>query len=259
MKKAYNHKWMTPLLIFFGLLVGFFVVDLLFLKFNGTPVPAPDIPRQPLVYGSGEPLNYVVMGDSTAVGQGGDYEKGIATESARHLAKDHKVTMVNTAVSGARAKDVFTKQLDSAMKAKPDVVLILVGSNDVTHLTSTASIKNSIAGAVESLEKVNCNVKIILTGSAQMGAVLRIPQPLRLLAEQRVKPVNNAFISITKESSLTFSPIADKTGDTFKKDRTLFAADKFHPNTKGYQVWVPVINDSLDEALQSQPSHCETQ
>ncbi len=257
MKKAYNTVWMTPLLIFFGLLIGFFILEGLLLKFNGSPVPAPDIPRQPVVEGDGEPLTYVVMGDSTAIGQGGEYEKGIAIESMHHLAASNKVTMINTGVSGARAKDVSTTQLDDAIKAKPDVVLIIVGSNDVTHLTSIASMKQSLGDTISGLRRANCNIKIILTGSAQMGAVPRLPQPIRYLAEQRVKTVNAMFHSLVNENQLTFSPIADKTGDTFKKDRSLFAADKFHPNTKGYQVWVPVITTSLDEALESQPSHCE--
>jgi hypothetical protein len=35
----------------------------------------------------GETLRYLVLGDSTAVGQGGDYEQGIAVEAARYLAR----------------------------------------------------------------------------------------------------------------------------------------------------------------------------
>jgi len=248
---------MTAILIFVGLLISFTIIEFLFLKFNGDPVPPPDIPRGVTTYGEGDPLNYVVMGDSTAVGQGGDYTTGIATSTARHLATAKQVMMTNVAVSGARAKDVFEKQLSDAIKAKPDVVLIIVGSNDITHITKTSSIKQSITKTVTQLIGSNCEVKIILTGSAEMGAVPRLPQPLRFVAGQRVKVVNSIFKEIVNTNQLTFSPIAEKTGETFKKDHSLFAKDNFHPNSKGYDVWIPVISTSLDEAITTQPSHCK--
>jgi len=48
---------------------------------------------------------------------------------------------------------------------------------------------------------------------------------------------------------LTFAPIADRTGPLFRRDRTLFSDDRFHPNDRGYATWTAVINEALDRAL----------
>ena len=52
------------------------------------------------------------------------------------------------------------------------------------------------------------------------------------------------------------APIAERTGPSFRKDRTLFAADRFHPNARGYALWIAVINDALDAAIARQPGPC---
>ncbi|HTG31581.1 MAG TPA: hypothetical protein VLB76_01520 [Thermoanaerobaculia bacterium] len=55
----------------------------------------------------GETLHYLVLGDSTAVAEGGNYEQGIAVETAGHLARGGRgVELTNVAVSGARVHDV---------------------------------------------------------------------------------------------------------------------------------------------------------
>lgn len=238
-------------------LVVFVVSQFVYLWLGGTAVPVPDIPRQPQVYGEGDPLTYVVMGDSVTVGQGGDYDRGVAQMTARHLAKGNKVTMLNTGESGARAHDVLTKQLPQIITKKPDVVLIVVGSNDVTHVTPIAKLKRSLQTTVDSLVAANCNVKIVMTGAGEMGAAKRIPQPTRWLAGQRTKAVNKVFAEIISQNQLTKAQIAEKTGDTFKDNPNLFAPDNFHPNNAGYDTWTAVINDTLDEAIATQPSHCK--
>lgn len=249
----------TKKMIIIGILVliGLFVLSqYLWLRLSGTAVPPPTIERITTDYGNGKQVKYSVLGDSSVAGQGGDYSQGLAVSTARHLAQDNKVTMLNTAVSGARAADIISDQLEPTLKHNPDIVLIVIGSNDVTHLTKLSDIRKSVSGAVDKLVSNNCNVKIVLTGSAAMGTVPRLPQPLRFFAGVRTQQVNSVFKEIVNQKQLTFAPIAAKTGPIFAKDHTLFAQDNFHPNTKGYDVWVPVLNDALDEALSSQPSHC---
>ena len=234
-------------------LVLFIVAELLIIKYNGTPVPAPTIPRTPQLLGSGPSLTYVVMGDSTSIGQGTDYQHSYALASAEYLASEHRVTFVNVGVSGATIKDVLDSQLAKAVTFKPSVVLLGVGANDATHFTSGKSIQNSLQRIVDGLRNANCNVHIVVTGSPAMDSVNRFPWPVRQLMGLRTRQVNNAFAPIIRKSNLTLAPIALKTRDTFIADPTLLASDKFHPNARGYALWIPVINQALGTALRSTP------
>ena len=231
--------------------VIFAVIELLIVKFNGTAVPVPTIPRDPEIYGSGQPLVYVVMGDSTAVGQGGDYDKGIARSTARHLAElaSRQVTLRNLGVAGARAGGVAKHQLPKATQLRPDVVLIAVGANDVTHLTPTGSVSRDMSAVIDALRAANPDVRIVLTGSPEMGSIPRFPQPMRYFAGVRTGQVNAMLADVARDKQVVLAPIARITGPIFDRNPDLFAADKFHPTTEGYAVWLPTLEWALAVAM----------
>jgi lysophospholipase L1-like esterase len=198
---------------------------------------------------SGPPLTYLVLGDSTAAGVGGSYDSGIAVSTAKELGQRHRVTMTNVAVSGARLSDVRSRQLPRVTTLRPDLVLLSAGANDVTHLTGIGSMRTDLRAIVQTLVAANPEVKIVITGSPDMGSPPRIPWPLQSLASARTKQVNRMFRAEAAALRLTFAPIAEVTGPMFRRDRSLFAADRFHPNDRGYATWIPVLNEALVKAL----------
>lgn len=237
------------MLIFVLVFVVCIVFELAWLRFNGTPVPRPDIPRGVQLIGKGAPLTFVVLGDSTSVSQGSTYQQGYAVAAAQHLAQTYAVTWANVGVSGARAQDVATKQADDAAALRPDIAVIAIGANDVTHLTDFGNAQQSLLQAIDILREANPGVRIILTGSPDMGSPRRLPQPLRWAAGERTKSFNDMVVRLVQKEKLTFAPIAAKTGPTFRKHPELFAPDNFHPNGQGYALWSPVIITAIDEAL----------
>lgn len=213
--------------------------------------------RTPQSFGQNKnKLRYLVMGDSTGAGQGGDYEKGIAVSTAKYLSQNHQIDFLNTSISGAKVKDVINDQLEEGLKFKPDLVLISIGANDVIRLTNIIDLESQLNELISKIIESNCNTKIVLTASPDMGAIPRFAQPLRFIAGLQTQKLNKVFNGIISKYNLTLAPIAKETGPIFRKDKTLFAVDRFHPNNEGYAVWIKVLNPSLDEALKNQPSHC---
>lgn len=216
---------------------------------DGYRAPSP-APRAFGAAGGARPrLRYVVLGDSTATGRGAPYERGIAVASAGHLAARGPVTLTNLAVSGARFGDVRRDQLPAAVRNRPDVVLVAAGANDVTGLTRLGSVRADLEEIVDRLRAVRCDVAIAVTASPDVGAVPRLAQPLRAVAGWRTDQVNNAIGDVVRERGLVLAPIAARTGPLFRADRSLFAADDFHPSAAGYATWVPLIEAALDRAL----------
>ncbi len=187
---------------------------------------------------------------------GADYEEGIALGTARHLARSRRVEVANLAVSGARFRDVLSDQLPRARGIKPDLVLLDVGANDVTHLTSSRSAGRDLEEILRSLLAANCEARIVVTGSPDMGSPPRIPFFLRGIAALKARGINRIARRAVAAHELTFAPIADRTGPAFRRDRTLFASDGFHPNARGYALWTAVLEEALDIALATQPGHC---
>lgn len=223
-------------------------MNFLVIMYGGKPLPKPQIPRDIQTLGQGSPKTYAVLGDSTAVGLGGDYKQGIAMETARHIGKRYTVRFQNFAIAGARTHDVLHEQVPRAVYLKPDFVLLAVGANDVTRRTPLSNIKSDMQAIITKFITVNPRVKIILTGAPAMGVVPRIPQPLRYLAGKRTKQINAVMAKITQKTRVYLAPIAQRTGPILKKQPHVFAPDNFHPNTTGYRLWSPILNRELDIA-----------
>lgn len=233
--------------IIIGALMMFGIFVIAWVWLSGSPVPRPTVSQGAMTIGAGNPLVYVVLGDSTAVSQGSAYSEGYAVDSAAYLAEQHAVTWFNLAQPGARAGDVAADQVGQAVRYMPDIVLIAAGANDVTHLTPLRSVKRSLQSAITALRKANPQVKIVLTGAPDMGSPRRIPPPLRQLAGIRTEYLNAAVRQLADGKSIVFAPIAEKTAPAFRANPELFASDKFHPNDAGYELWKPVIRQALNE------------
>ena len=251
MQYVSNNKFLVISIIIFVVIVAVLVANLVAIINNGEMVEAPEIPREETSIGTGESLKYLILGDSTSIAQGGEYSKGFAVQTATKLSEKYTVTYKNVGVSGARIKDVATTQIENSKDFIPDVVLVAVGANDVTHLTSISSIKIDMESIISTLRDRNKNVKIVFTGAASMGNVKRFIQPFRWFMGSQTKDVNKAFEKLAKENNVTFAYVARETGQQFADHPEYFAQDKFHPNNEGYSVWTKVLDKAIGEALSS--------
>lgn len=249
---------MKILLIIIILFILFLVAVVLIAFFWGSVPPFNNPPSKTHFFGEGSQIKqYVVLGDSLTAGQGGDYQKGIAITTAKHLAKNTKIAVNNFSQSGSTTHDVVIKQLEPAIALKPDIVLLSVGANDVTHITSLDALEKDLNEIMKKLIQSNCNVKIIVTGTPDMGTVKRFLPPLSWIATLQSKRLNSIFNTIVTKHNITYAPIFETVGPIFRNNQSLFSNDNFHPNNDGYAVWNVVLKKSISNALVKQPSHCK--
>jgi len=249
-----NHKILGASLVLCIAVTGLVLWQVLYIRLHyRASVPAPAIPRGVERFGSGgAALTFVVMGDSTSIGQGAPYGQSIARRSAEYLARRHTVALTNVGVSGARVADVRVRQLPAAVALKPDVVLLAVGANDVTHLSGLHGLRTDMVYIIAQLQAANPHVQIVLTGSPAMGSVPRFAPPTQWIAAARTRQVNDVFTNVVAAADsragygkVILLPLARETGPIFQHNPGLFAADNFHPNAAGYGVWWGVVERRL--------------
>jgi lysophospholipase L1-like esterase len=234
------------LLLLPALAVLLLAAEVAWARFVGGEVPYEPPSQEVERTGSGPPLELVVLGDSTAAGQGAPYADGIARAAARTLAAEGRaVTWRNLAVSGATWGDVREKQLAAAARVRADVVLVSAGANDVTAGRSGGAVREDVAAVVAGLRAGNPGVRVLLTGVPDMGSVPRLPQPLRWLAGERARSLNGAVREVGARLGVRVVPILERTGPVFRRDPGLFSVDRFHPDARGYGVWNAVIAEAL--------------
>jgi lysophospholipase L1-like esterase len=221
------------------------------LAMNRTYLPTSRALKLSGVFGDpgGKRLSFVVLGDSTAAGLGaGRAEDAYPTDLARELAhQGWRVRLTALGVSGARVHDVLTDQVPQAVAASPNLVFVGIGANDVTHLTSLASIRRDTAVLLRRLKATGASV--VLAGPPDMRAKAWY-EPLRSLAGWRGRQIDAAMESVARTQQVAVVPLAKKAGPFFgAHPDTAYASDDFHPGPAGYRAWARVILPVLEEAL----------
>lgn len=205
------------------------------------------------VFGAGEgaPLRLVVLGDSTAAGIGVDeaadaYPTLLATRLAEATGRTVELTALG--IAGARVADVADEQAPAAARLDPDVVVVAIGANDVTHLTSLGDVRAGMEEALRALTETGASV--VVAGAPDMRAPAW-HQPLRYLAGFRGRQVTAAIEDAARAEGAAVVALADETGHFFEDDPDAhFSEDEFHPGPLGYRRWADAIFPVLLEVVQ---------
>ena len=224
------------------------------LAINGRSLPA----RRPLRldgrYGpaAGEPISVVWLGDSIGSGVGASGPAAaVAVVVAESLGRP--VDLRVPAVSGARVDDVLGEQIAALARAPADVVILAIGSNDVTHLTGRAVFEARYEATLRAIEAVRPDAAVVVTvGVGNFGSVPRFAQPLRAIAGWRARSLAAVIEEASRGHGLPFVDIHARTGEAFATDpERYYATDGFHPSDAGYRLWADAVLDVLRPAVEA--------
>lgn len=233
---------------FYGFLVG---EAMLARRAIGTTDERPPSPDG--LYGDdlpGRTIRVLVLGDSAAVGYG--VTRADATPSAMigvglaHV-MDAPVEVQCRAVVGAQTADLMG-QIDLDPDWHPDVAVIVVGTNDVTHNVAPRTSARLLSMVVRRLVAEDCDV--IVGTCPDLGTVQPIMQPLRSVARKLSRAIARRQTIAVVEAGGRAVSLGDLLGTMFAEKRdVMFGADRFHPSETGYanmvSVLVPAISASL--------------
>lgn len=187
--------------------------------------------------GTGVPMQYLMLGDSTAMGVGCDrFEQTVAYRNAVTLSSNRAVNVTNLGISGARLRDVIETQLPE-LSGQYDVVTVLVGANDATHLTSGQSFWNDLEQLISTLTPITH--KLILVTPPNFIGTPALPGPIRLLVTSHAYSDRQAVLQAAGSIGVV---------DLFMDGHLSlgqFAADGFHPNADGYTLWASLFANQL--------------
>jgi lysophospholipase L1-like esterase len=216
----------------------------------GNPTELP--PSDEATYGfcPGEPLSLVMLGDSSAAGLGverGDQTCGAHVARGLAAAAERPVQLRNVAAVGARSSDL-ARQVNLALEAAPNVALIMIGVNDVTHRVSIQSAVTNQRAAVARLRGAGCEV--VLATCPDLGTVEPIAQPLRYLARRWCRQLAAAqTIAVVEAGGRTVS-LGDLIGPEFSAaPHEMFSSDRFHPSAVGYASAAMAVLPSVCASL----------
>lgn len=212
------------------------------------PTVAPPLADGRYGAGAGPALRLAVLGDSSAAGLGAPTPAGTPgalLATGLSAAAGRPVRLDVPAVVGSQSDDL-TPQVTRALRNAPQLAVVMIGANDVTHLVSAAEAVPHLAEAVTRLRAAG--TAVVVGTCPDLGTVKPIPQPLRYLGRVRSRQMARAqAAAVVGAGGLTVS-LGDVLGPMFDQDTTLWSADRFHPSAEGYQRVAAVLLPALRAA-----------
>lgn len=185
----------------------------------------------------GEPVELLLLGDSLAAGLGaqtrkqtlgGRISKGLAARIQR------PVRLTTAAVVGSESPDLGSQLDGLPSDYAPQVAVIVVGGNDVTH-----RIPNSVSALhlAESIRRLRAGGAEVVVGTCpDLGALRAVPQPLRRLAASMSRRLAEVQAETAVQSGAEPVDLRRAVGPMFfDEPEEMFSLDRFHPSPLGYR------------------------
>lgn len=206
-------------------------------------------------------VEMAAFGDSAMAGVGVHrLEDVLAVQLAQRVADATRrpVHVVGYARSGARTVDVLTEQLPR-VQGRPDVSVLVVGTNDVTAVTPVSVLARSTRALLDGLEALGAPV--VMSGLPRFRAMRLLPHPL-----MEAVRLYGAVVGAVQRRAVAARPrvrlvdVGAVVGPRFFNDTATLSADAFHPSAAGYgriaDALVPHILAALEPAWpEGKPSH----
>ncbi|MDN4173533.1 GDSL-type esterase/lipase family protein [Nocardioides sp. SOB77] len=180
-------------------------------------------------------LSLVLLGDSIAWGQGAAAPgERLAPRLVAGLAAagaDARADVV--AVPGARSAHL-ARQVDRAAVLHPDLAVVVIGANDLTHRVPAERAAADLGRAVRRLREAGAEV--VVAAAPDLSAVPHVPEPLRALVRAASEDLRSRQEDAVRAAGGRVADPEHRGSDAFADDPGLFSADRFHPSSAGYAV-----------------------
>jgi lysophospholipase L1-like esterase len=210
--------------------------------------------------GPGDPIRMGMLGDSSAVGLGADDPRqgpGAVIAAGLAAITGRPVQLTVVAVVGAESRHLDA-QVDRLLEhvPAPDVAVIMVGANDVTHRLKPSVSVRALTATVTRLRGVGAEV--VVGTCPDLGTIEPIAQPLRWLARRWSRELAAAqTIAVVEAGGRTVS-LGDLLGPEFAElPHVMFSADRFHPSAAGYARAAAALLPSVCAALAVLPTQAQ--
>lgn len=196
-------------------------------------------------------IELLLLGDSIAAGLGAEIPKHtLGAQLAKRIAKhtNRSVSLFTAAHVGSETSMLRAQLAGLPPGYTPDVAVIVVGGNDVTHRVRRSVSRSHLAEAVGSLRAQG--TEVVVGTCPDLGALTALPQPLRTLARIASRRLAAAQRDVVTELGGRAVSLAHVVGPFFvAQPDEMFAIDRFHPSSAGYRRTAKAILPSVLAAL----------
>jgi lysophospholipase L1-like esterase len=217
--------------ILFWIALAFLVPQALYVR-RTAPRFAPAAGPTEGSVGNGKELRLLAVGDSIIAGVGAsDLSSALVGQTAAALAtaKNCRVAWQAIGVSGYDSAKLLDRLLPGLPELAADFIIVSVGVNDITGLTTTQRWRHNLSLILHKLRTHSPNAVIAFAGMPPLHGFPLLPQPLRATFGMRARSFDKVAMAVIDRFPSTIHVPLD-----FEPDPDKFAPDGYHPSEESY-------------------------
>jgi lysophospholipase L1-like esterase len=186
-------------------------------------------------------LRLTVLGDSAAAGVGAkrhaDALAGhLGTEIARRTGQ--QVSWHVVARNAATTRDVVDRDLVPKMTYPTDLVVVVVGVNDLRSYRLICDFRRDTRALIDSIRRRTGPIPIILAGIPPLQHMPGLPRALRAILGLRARAMDDVLRRRARQTpNVRHVPLATQS----RMAANFFTDDGFHLASSGHQLWAELI------------------
>jgi acyl-CoA thioesterase-1 len=212
------------------------------------PLASPTPVAQRMLPGDrGQALEYVALGDSSVYGVGASSpERNYVSQLAAHLRSVYPQThVINLGVPGATAADVASRQLKQAVAAKPNLITLSVGPNDITQGKDVEAYERNLNSMLRTLTE-QTDAVIVVNLIPDLALAPRFSGALKEQVGRQTVRFNTAIERATRGRDLVVVDLYTPSQQEIPQHPEQLSADNYHPSDAGYARWAELIWQGLE-------------
>jgi lysophospholipase L1-like esterase len=191
---------------------------------------------------------YVAVGDSTGVGVGAQ-DGGYPERLLKRIRQEHEgARLVNLCVSGATTADLLREQLKPAIAARPTLITIGIGINDLGSYVPVETFARNFEEIVKRL-KTGTSAAIVVSNLPDISFAPVVPANLREQTRSQINLFNARIHEIAGRYKLSLVDAYTETHATIPAHPEFFSDDGFHPSDAGYEYWAKTMWPAVKAAV----------
>lgn len=200
---------------------------------------------------AGRPVELLLLGDSLAAGLGAQTRKQtLGGRLSKGLASviERPVRLTTAAAVGSESSDL-PAQCDALPEGyRPEVAVIVVGGNDVTHRVPASVSAQHLHEAIVRLRALGAEV--VVGTCPDLGALRPVPQPLRRLASSMSRRLAEVQAETAELAGAEPVDLRRAVGPMFfDEPEEMFSMDRFHPSALGYRRTAEALLPAVHRAV----------
>jgi len=218
-------------------------------------VPTPTAPstiaaRRMLPTDRDQPVRYVALGDSSVYGVGASSpEQNYVSRLAADLRAIYpRAQVTNLGVPGATAADVAGQQVERAVAARPDLITLSVGPNDITQGRGVEAYERDLDTILRRLTE-ETDAVIVVNLIPDLALAPRFSGAMKEQVGRQTARFNMAIERATRSRDVVVVDLYTSSQQEIPDHPEQLSADNYHPSDAGYARWAELFWHKLQARI----------